>query len=215
MLKNKILTVLASVLVSLTTANAVVVITEFAYGSVPGEFVEFTNMGAEPVDFSGWRFEDDSADYAQGFDLSGFGVVQPGESVLITEAMETDFRTAWNLAAGVKILGGVSNNLGRADTIVLFNGAQQEVTRLAYGDQTYPGTVRTNGVSAWTTADNLGVSPINNKWVLSTLGDLQGSYANTSGELGNPGVYVIPEPSTYAAIAAALIMGVAIWRKRK
>lgn len=212
-MKKIIQTSLIGLFASVAVAQAVVVITEFAYNG--SEFVEFTNMGESPVDFTNWRYDDDSASYEVGFDLSGFGTVEPGESVILAEDTAEDFRAEWGLSEGIKVIGGNSNNLGRNDAIVLFNAEQQEVTRLAYGDQNFPGTVRTDAATAWTSPENLGISPISTSWVLSTVGDLQGSYANTNGIIGNPGVYVIPEPSTYAAIAAALVVGGVFWRRRK
>src|ERR1044072_6103668 len=75
-------------------------ITEYMYngggsGSV-GEFVEFTNVGGSPVDMTGWSFDDNSETPGSG-NLSAFGTVQPGESVILTEIPAATFRSNWTL----------------------------------------------------------------------------------------------------------------------
>ncbi|HKU15430.1 MAG TPA: lamin tail domain-containing protein [Steroidobacteraceae bacterium] len=170
------------------SASADVYITEFMYrglGDAPHEFIEFTNLGASAVDFSGWSFDDDSRQPGV-FDLSSFGLVGSGESVIITEMSADAFRDAWGLSADVKVLGGYTNNLGRADEINLFNGSQL-VDRLNYGDQIFPGSPRTDARSA-SAADffALGANDINS-WQLASNGDSHGSYTSLLGEVGNPG----------------------------
>ncbi len=68
-------------------ASAQVYITEWMYNGNggTGEYIEFTNLGATAVDFSGWSFDDDSRN-AGTVSLSAFGLVNPGESVILTEA---------------------------------------------------------------------------------------------------------------------------------
>src|SRR5262249_27965166 len=73
-------------------------ITEFCSNSGVGnfEFVEFTNTGDASVDMTGWS-EDDSTRTPNktGHILSAFGTVQPGESVIFTEATPDNFRNYW------------------------------------------------------------------------------------------------------------------------
>jgi len=182
-----------------SAAQASIRITEWMYSGQNGEFVEFTNVGAGPVDMTGWSYDDDSR-IPGVFSLSGFGVVQPGESVIITESSAADFRVAWSLPVSVKVLGGYTNNLGRNDEINLFDGSDQLVDRLTYGDQAFVGSIRTQGRSGNpTTPAALGANDVY-QWTLSAVGDTFGSYASTGGDIGNPGVY-IPEPSALALIA--------------
>jgi hypothetical protein len=98
------------------------------YAGVNGEFIELTNLSGQPIDFTGWSLDDDHA-VPGAFALAALGTVAPGESIVVTDGVAGDFRTAWSLAAGVKVLGqlGVAsgNNLGRADQIHL-------TTRAAY-----------------------------------------------------------------------------------
>lgn len=191
-----------------TTASANMRITEWLYSGDGGEFVEFTNVGNAPIDMTGWSYDDDSRT-PDIFDLSGFGVVQPGESVVITESVAADFIADWGLV-GVKVLGGYTNNLGRNDEINLFDASDALVDRLTYGDQNFPGSIRTADFSGNIYPENLG----NNdpfSAVLSSVGDGFGSYSAGSGDVGNPGSYSIPEPASIALIGLA---GLALIRRR-
>jgi hypothetical protein len=173
-------------------------ITEWMYSGASGEFIEFTNMSGDPVDMAGWSFDDDHR-VAGAFALGAFGVVQPGESVVITEANAETFRTAWGLPATIKIIGGLGtpapgpggNNLARNDELNLYDATGALIDRLAYGDQTYPGTIRTQNASGQTCSANIGQNDID-AWVLSTLGDGFGSVAASTAELGTPGSYNAP-----------------------
>ncbi len=204
----RVLAAVAVAGVACGAAEAGIRITEWMYTGQNGEFVEFTNVGAAPVDMTGWSYDDDSR-IPGVFSLSGFGVVQPGESVIITESTAAAFRAAWNLPASVKVLGGVTNNLGRNDEINLFDGSNQLVDRLTYGDQNFPGSIRTQRVSGNpSTPAALGANDVY-QWTLSAVGDTFGSYTSTGGDVGNPGVY-IPEPGALAL----LVVGVLAARRR-
>ncbi|GJQ28901.1 MAG: hypothetical protein HBSAPP03_07850 [Phycisphaerae bacterium] len=166
-------------------------LTEWMYSGANGEFVEFTNMSHFPIDMAGWSFDDDHA-VVGAFNLSAFGTVQPGESVVITENTGAVFRTAWNLPASVKVIGQLGatsgNNLGRADQLHLYNAAGEMVDRLYFGDQTYPGTIRTQNASGQTCRENLGQNTVST-WTLSVVGDAFGSWASAGGDRGTPGMY--------------------------
>ncbi len=168
-------------------------ITEWMYSGTSGEFIEFTNVSTTPVDMTGWSFDDDHAT-AGAFSLSAFGVVQPGESVIVTEATEATFRAAWNLAPTVKVIGqlgavGVGgNNLARNDEINLYDNTNTLKDRLKFGDQTFAGTIRTQNFSGQPPRIAIGQDSVI-PWVRSALGDAFGSYAATTAELGTPGFY--------------------------
>ncbi len=161
-------------------------ITEYMYGGANGEFVEFTNVGNAPVDMTGWSYDDDSRTPGSQ-NVSGFGTVQPGESVILTETNASTFRTAWNLCSGIKVIGGSTNNLGRDDEINLYDASGTLVDRLTYGDDVkYPGTIRTNNISGYVTAAGLGANMIS-QWKLSATGDAEGSYKSSGNDVGSPG----------------------------
>ncbi|HMQ15852.1 MAG TPA: CotH kinase family protein, partial [Phycisphaerae bacterium] len=169
-------------------------ITEWMYQGPSGEFVEFTNLSAAAIDLTGWSFDDDHA-VPGAFDLSAFGVVQPGESVIVTENSAAAFRSAWSLGDDVRIIGQLGavqgNNLGRNDQIHIYNAQAELVDRLAYGDQAYPDTIRTQNISGQTCLESIGQDDVY-AWELSALGDRYGSFAAATGELGTPGSYNSP-----------------------
>jgi len=180
-------------------------ITEYAYKAEAGEYVEFTNLGGAPIDLTGWSYDDDSR-LPGVLDLSAFGVVQPGESVIITETLADVFRQEWSLDASVKIIGEYTNNIGRNDEINLYDQYGSLIDRLTYGDEDFPGSFRTDNISAnplYPTA--LGVNDIY-QWVASSVGDEFGSYMSASGSIGNPGFYV-PEPTTlFLLLSSGLLL---------
>ncbi len=219
---KKFLTLTAA-LVLAAPAMAQVQITEWMYSGNGGEYIEFTNLGSSSVDFSGWVYDDDSrfsTVASGGFSLSALGLVQAGESVVITESDATAFRTSWSLPATVKVLGGYANNIGRADEINLFDATGALVDRLAYGDNVFPGTVRTQN-SGGIPVSIAALGPqatLPGDWVLAASNDVYGSYFTASGDVGNPGQFMlaaVPEPETYAMLLAGLGLIGAVARRRR
>jgi len=174
---------------AIPSALAQMVITEWMYnGTGPsglGEFVEFTNVGSVPIDMTGWSFDDDSR-IPGTIDLSAFGVVAPAESVILTDETAAAFAANWGLS-GIKIIGGNTANLGRNDEINLFNAAGELVDRLTYGDQNFPGTVRTLGRSCNIPSTDYDYTVVQTTWVLAEPGDAYGSRVSLRGEIGSPG----------------------------
>ncbi|HOQ04595.1 MAG TPA: lamin tail domain-containing protein [Anaerohalosphaeraceae bacterium] len=169
-------------------AGARMVITEWMYSGVNGEFVEFTNVGTTSVDMTGWSFDDNSRTPGS-VDLSAFGLVSPGESVILTEADAAAFRTAWGLGASVKIIGNLTHNLGRNDEINLYDAGGVLIARLTYGDQDFPGTIRTQNTSGNVPSSDFDKQTVQASWVLSSVGDSYNSRQSAGGDIGNPGFY--------------------------
>ena len=182
-----------------------VVITEWMYqgaGSTDREFIEFTNLGPIAIDFTGWSYDDDSRSVG-AYPLSAFGIVAAGESVIITEINPNTFRANWGLDASVKVWGPYTNNLGNGDEINIFDAEGTLVDRLAYGSNP-----RTRGISGRaTSADALGANNVS-QWVFSSVGDVEGSWQPSVGDVGSPGktsfAAAVPEPETYAMLLAGL-----------
>lgn len=154
-------------------------ITEYQYNG--SEFVELTNVGGLPVNMTGWSFDDNSRT-AGSFLLDAFGSVAGGESVIIAEAAAPAFRSLWNICDGIKVIGGNSQNLGRSDEINIYDNSGTLIDRLTYNDQgsSPQGGPRTDVNSAWVPAGAMGNNTHIN-WVLSSVGDVEGSFAATSG----------------------------------
>jgi chitodextrinase len=180
-------------------------ITEWMYNPVSssGEFIEITNLGGTPVSLAGWSFDDDSRTPGT-VPLDALGTLAAGQSAIITESTDATFRTEWNLDASTKILAGNTTNLGRADEINIFDGPDATanlVDRLTYNDQG-TGTVkgpRTQGVAGIPKTDAaLGANDAS-QWQLAAVGDAEGSWASTAGDIGSPGksrfATVAPSPA--------------------
>lgn len=186
------------------SAQAAIRITEWMYGGAGGEFVELTNVGSTPIDMTGWSYDDDSATPGV-FSLSGFGIVAAGESVVFTEATADAFRTEWSLPASVKVIGENTTNLGRNDTINIFDATNPTpVDVLAFGDQNIPGTIRAQNASGIPPLAALGANNVA-LWKLS-VANVNGTFPPSVGnDVGSPGALVlaVPEPGTLALAAAA------------
>lgn len=166
-------------------------ITEWMYAGASGEFIEFTNLSGQPVDMTGWSMDDGGATPG-AFDLGAFGIVPPGESVIVTESPAQAFRTAWGLPAGAKIIGGLGavtgNNLGRNDQIHLFNADGETEDQLSYGDEAIPGSIRTQNASGQPGCNAIGRNEVL-AWVLSAVGDVRGSFESEAGDVGTPATF--------------------------
>jgi predicted extracellular nuclease len=181
-----------------------VYITEWMYSGANGEFVEFTNLSGSVVDFTGWSYADSSR-LSGDVDLSSFGMVAAGESVILTETGADVFRTAWGLSSSIKVIGGnTKDNLGRNDEINLYDGNGSLVDRLTYGDQDISGSIRTQNVSGQPgSSAALGANDVN-LWVFSEVGDAKGSYASISGDIGSPGTTAVPVPGAAWLLGSGL-----------
>ena len=182
------------------SANAQIRITEYMYQGLGdngfGEFFELTNVGLIPIDLTGWSYDDDSQT-AGSTDLSALGTLSAGESAIVSEASAADFRTNWGLPLSVKVLGDLSNNLGRNDEINIYDASNVLADRLDFGDQDFSGSIRTQGRSGNPTSSAALGADDPYQWALSNaLGDDYGSYFSSLGEQGNPGSYGIPEPAS-------------------
>ena len=191
-------------------ASAQIYITEWMYNGNggTGEYIEFTNLGNTAVDFSGWSFDDDSRNDGT-VSLSAFVLVNPGESVILTEASAAEFRSVWSLSAGVDVIGDNTTNLGRADEINIFDAAGNLVDRLTYGDNRIPGSIRAQNVSG--NPLSLEVLGTNNAlgWIFASVGDVYGSYIDLNNvDLGNPGTFALA-PVPLPAAAWLLLSGLA------
>ena len=201
--------VIISVIVAFApVASGDMVISEWMYSGTDGEFIEFTNTGSSSIDLTGWSYDDDSQTPGT-IDLSAFGVVAPGASVILTEVPAADFATAWGLTT-VGIIGDNAANLGRNDQMNLYDADDNLIDQLAYGDEDYPGTVRTRDASCNIPATDYGYTVVQSSWVLATAGDAYGSWTSANGDVASPGR--VPEPAT---LSLCLLGGLFLARRRR
>ncbi|MBC8135216.1 MAG: lamin tail domain-containing protein [Fibrella sp.] len=201
-------------------ASANIRITEYMYtGGANAEFIELTNIGTVAIDMTGWSFDDNSRTPGS-LSLSPFGIVAPGSSVIVAETSEISFRAAWSLAPTIAVIGGNTQNFGRADEINIYNAANSLEDRLTYGDLVIPGSPRAQNASATTNPELYGANSIT-QWTLSTVGDSNGSYASTDGDVGNPGfaalpaVVAVPEPATYGLLLGGILLLAPLRNRRR
>ena len=188
-------------------AGATMQITEYMYQGAPadqsGEFVEFTNVGGPAVNMIGWSF-DDNTRQSGSQDLSAYGTIAPGESVILPDITAADFRTRRHLDDSVKVIGGNANNLGRSDEINLYNGSAL-VDRLTYNDQATPKQgPRTQGASCNVPAADYSATTALSTWALASVGDSFGSFQATTGDIGSPGR--LPEPASLLLLVVGSLM---------
>jgi hypothetical protein len=217
------LTLLTSLALAAAPANADVFITEFNSNSGSGnfEFVEFTNVGASPVNMSSWS-ESDSDNDPGTHDLSAFGIMQPGQSAILTEATPDAFRSYWwgsvaAAPAGLIIIGPYTNeNLSSGgDTIHLYDAttALRDILVYPNGGGTANGVTRNGPLAVLGTNQNA-------QWTNSFIGDTYGSFraAQNQNLVGNPGIYTpvqVPEPATIAIALVGAAGSLSLTRRKR
>ena len=162
-------------------------ITEYMYSGLDGEFIELTNVSALPVDLEDWSLDDKSA-IPGTYDLSLAGIIDPGESVLVTDRIASNFSTSWSLGAATVLGGNAIASLGRNDEIHVFDAAGATVDVLAFGDDDFPGSLRARNASAQGCDAGLGGDDIY-RWTLALEGDAWGSRVSLNGDVGSPGLH--------------------------
>ena len=162
-------------------------ITEYMYSGLDGEFIELTNVSALPVDLEDWSLDDKSA-IPGTYDLSLAGIIDPGESVLVTDRIASNFSASWSLGATTVLGGNAIASLGRNDEIHVFDAAGATVDVLAFGDDDFPGSLRARNASAQGCDAGLGGDDIY-RWTLALEGDAWGSRVSLNGDVGSPGLH--------------------------
>ncbi|MDG1490261.1 MAG: lamin tail domain-containing protein, partial [Planctomycetota bacterium] len=155
-------------------------ITEFMYSGLDGEFIELTNVSSLPVDLEDWSIDDQSA-IPGTYELSLAGIIDAGESIVVTDRIAANFTASWSLGATTVLGGNAISSLGRNDEIHLFDASGATVDVLAYGDEDFPGSIRTRETSGQGCDAGLGVDDIY-RWTLASEGDAWGSTTSVNGD---------------------------------
>ena len=111
---------------------------------VGADWFELTNTGSEVLDITGWRFDDDSADFGESDALEGITSLAPGESVIFLDsdaagfaALRSAFIDTWFdgvAPEGLQIGYYDGAGLGTGgDGIVLFDAAGTVQSSLFFG----------------------------------------------------------------------------------
>jgi uncharacterized protein YjiK/phosphodiesterase/alkaline phosphatase D-like protein len=204
------------------------VITEvapWASGNSPykADWFEVTNTGTSAVDITGWKFDDNSNDFALAAPLSGITSIAAGQSVIFIEsidpaadkvaAVKAAFKDAWfgskvpsNFSIGSYTGGGVGLSTG-GDAVNLYNATGTLITGISFG-----ASVTTDGKSA--SFDNkagLGstILPTPVVAALSAIETNGGFLAADSLETGSPGTTLNPNKAPTDLVLSNLVNRIA------
>lgn len=165
--------------------------------SVGADWFEVTNTGANAIDITGWKVDDDSASFANASALAGVTNIAPGQSVVFVDGDAntiTAFIDLWfggTAPAGLAIgtYGGPGLGTG-GDAINLFDATGSLITGVTFGSS--PST------SPFSTFDNaLGNPSVAN---LSTVGSNGAFSVIDAGE----GVILNGSPGRSPALSAQI-----------
>jgi hypothetical protein len=191
-MSNSIRAIVMAALIAVP-AQAQLRITEVEPAQADGlhqDWWELTNFGPEPVDLMGFKFDDSSAAIASSVTLSPTSlIIAPGESIVFVETLTPDLFRAWwgtGLDANARVVTYTGSGLGLSgsgDAVNIWNAADTLVDSVTFGQAT-------TGVSF---GYDLGANAFGG---LSQLG-VSGAFAAVqNGDIGSPGIVVVPEPSS-------------------
>ena len=110
-------------------------ITELNSNGAGSDFFELFNYGSTPIDLTGWKWDDDSANFADAA-VASFPAITlaAGERLIVTNTTEAAFRTAWGLTGvtTVTVVATGGPGLGGGDAVVIFNAAGAVITSFNY-----------------------------------------------------------------------------------
>ncbi|MES2596278.1 MAG: lamin tail domain-containing protein [Verrucomicrobiota bacterium] len=168
---------------------------------VGADWFEVTNIGARPVDVTGWKVDDSSESPAAAVPLAGVTSIAPGESVIFLEtatlaATRTAFLNNWfgasppvNLQVGSYAGDGIGLSSG-SDAVNLYdtNGVRRAKVFFSTAPSSAPFGSFDNSVAG----ENVSVS------LLSALGT-NGAFAaaNSAIEIGSPGLRQVTGPMSF------------------
>ena len=132
-------------------------ITELNSNAGPADFFEILNYGDAAVSLKGWKWDDDSASFADGVAIANVSIPAGGTLVVASTTASTlaTFKTTWGLADSVQVITSEGPGLGGGDAVVLFNDAGSVVTSFNYSGST---KLATDGSTIGLSAGSQGVT---------------------------------------------------------
>ena len=166
---------------------------------VAADWFELTNVGTNPVDITGWKFDDNSNSFATAVILSGITSIGAGESVIFIEGatVNSQFRPTWfgaNPPANLQIGNYTPSGVGLStsgDAVNIYNSSGSLQANVVFGG---------SPAGPFATFDNSALLNSATISLLSAVG-VNGAFiaVNSSSEIGSPGR--INAPTTPAAAA--------------
>jgi len=183
-------------------AQAIIIISEVhptgsSSGTYNDDWFELTNIGNAPMNITGWRMDDGSANFSLSAELIGVSVINPGQSVIFMEtgSPETSFPEYTNAWFGPNVPGHFTigsydgSGLGLSSTgdgVFIFDSLGNVVTQVSFGAALL-GTTFDNAAGLTGTISQLSQVGVN------------GAFLSFNGqETGSPGLIgvSVPEPSS-------------------
>jgi len=182
-----------------------------------GDFFEVTNYGSSAISVTGWKMDDNTFAIGNAVALSGITSIGAGESVIFIESAAgvavNSFKTFWGGLTGVQVgyYSGSGVSLGSGgDSVILFNAAAAEATRVSFpaataGKTFYWGYNPITGV--------VDPSYNGNVSVVGTIGaQVTVTSSGDTGSLGTAiGTAAVPAPGAVALLGLAGLVA----RRRK
>jgi len=188
----------------------------WASGNSPyaDDWFELTNLGATPVDVTGWKIDDNSFSAGSAVLLHDVTSIAPGKSVIFIEipatpavtpaivaANENAFKTAWfgaNVPAGFTMGWYSGSGVGLStggDAVNIFNAANGRVTGISFAtsDATSPFSSFDNTAGVGVSGPGSSAPAVS---LLSAVGVNHAFLANDGIEIGSPGVDFLPPTFT-------------------
>lgn len=192
------------------------------------EWVEFFNSGPSSVDITGWKLSDEDNNSSGWSQM--VGTLGPGEVGIVTLSTEADFKASWPTAANAKIFtstgwGSIGNTVTASgnEVMTLLDGLEGVGAPVDIADYltVAPWPVGVNGMSIYLLPGAL--DPASNdtgsNWAAAAVGvdgavnPLEGGiYA--VGNIGSPGIVVVPEPSLASMVLGLLTVCGVMYRRR-
>ncbi|WP_053076556.1 ExeM/NucH family extracellular endonuclease [Caenimonas sp. SL110] len=178
-------------------------ITELNSNSAGGDFFELYNYGTTPIDLTGWKWDDDSANFndaAAASFASGTTLAAGQKMIVVNTADAAAFRTSWgSLSDGIKVVATGGPGLGGSpgDAVAVFDAGGLLVASLSYKSTTITASDGST-ISAAVRADG-------NALVAGHAGISVGATATTSIVWSEQSV----DGATYKAAAAGQLGGFA------